>query len=328
MRCFTWNMRIKKLCLGIIRRGTCIILFWCLYRLFVQDNTPALIIVDSIITIFSVYLLKCLGVLISVWAGHCLFLTTCGIKSNSIFCRRGAGTRIKIIYYTGLLALLPYFVKHHQAVAVSWNGVKGPVPCLCWLQSNVKRLFLNTLHYLVICGRFRGHQCGCALSRSSDYYLSRPSQEIQSDIWLAIRLQHALRHHLVQQGNASQGMLQKRYIFCPLQVSGDSQLTLYGRWVYSMDEWSIHTDCRMPCHLIGLVIKRILHLNNHMRIFCLNMHMTLLWLSIKSIALNWWSLVRRFSQSTHPWVFRPSFLTNLSWRQERHFIILVTWLTT
>ncbi len=152
-------------------------------------------------------------------------------------------SRIKVIYYTMVYwRCYRYFLKHRQVVAVSWNGVKGTraMFMLAAKHANVKRLFLE---HAALPGYFvadsEGINAGCALSRSSDYYLSRPSQGDPKRYlaWQSSITARPSASPFVQQGNASQGMLQKRYIFCPLQVSGDSQLTLYGRWVYSMDEW-------------------------------------------------------------------------------------------
>lgn len=85
-----------------------------------------------------------------------------------------------------------------------------------------------------------GVNFGASLPRRIDFYHAwAEARSAQAGAWrhLGEKLvpRAASKRTDVQQADAPEGLGEENYIFCPLQVPGDSQLTVYGDWINTVD---------------------------------------------------------------------------------------------
>lgn len=132
---------------------------------------------------------------------------------------------------------MKFFSRHPRSTLLCWNGMKG---YRFLLMQAAKRTGHDTV-YLEECPLperisldRKGINFGNSLPRDARFFLewSRQNSD-QSGSWKVLRDQirqrQALRQNLSKPSDKpKQDLLKATYIFCPLQVPGDSQLTVYG----------------------------------------------------------------------------------------------------
>jgi capsular polysaccharide export protein len=95
---------------------------------------------------------------------------------------------------------------------------------------------------------FHGINYGSSLPRSPKFYLKwlEGNPHIDPNAWRSMRGQ--LTAGLAKQtqttggGSGSESLPQGKYIFCPLQMPGDSQITVYGDWLRSIEDLVKHLE--------------------------------------------------------------------------------------
>jgi capsular polysaccharide export protein len=132
-----------------------------------------------------------------------------------------------------------------QAVAVCWNGLKGHR----YLVMEAARANGHATCYLEeapLPGRITvdllGINAGSSLPKDPEFYTAWHERYPGLDVttWNGIRAdlkpRESLRRSDVQQKTSAENLFEKPYIFCPLQVPGDTQITVYGDWIASVSD--------------------------------------------------------------------------------------------
>jgi capsular polysaccharide export protein len=141
-------------------------------------------------------------------------------------------------------------------VVVCWNGVKGH-RFLALVAAQRQCYSTLYLEEAPLPGRltvdFTGINYGSSLPRRSDFYQRWLAENpaIDATAWRAMRsglnARKASRRHKVKRRPADTDLTRQKYIFCPLQVPGDSQITVYGDWVKSIDDLIDHLEDTADC---------------------------------------------------------------------------------
>lgn len=125
---------------------------------------------------------------------------------------------------------------------VIWNGIKGHRRLLADA-AREKSIPVVYFEESPLPGRvsvdFEGVNYGCSLPRRIDFY-HKWAEESGADLqnWRGLKEQLVPRQANrldVSQRTAPQDLADENFIFCPLQVPGDSQITIYGDWIRSID---------------------------------------------------------------------------------------------
>lgn len=125
------------------------------------------------------------------------------------------------------------------STVISWNGIKGHRRLAMEAAQALghQTIYLEEAPFP---GRIsidpQGVNAGNSLPRAPDHYLDWTG-EAPAD-WRALRDQITPRvtaRRDVGQTDAGENLGQSPYIFAPLQVPGDSQITIYGDWIKSVD---------------------------------------------------------------------------------------------
>lgn len=141
-------------------------------------------------------------------------------------------------------------------IVVCWNGVKGH-RFLALVAARRQRHSTLYLEEAPLPGRltvdFAGINYGGSLPRRSDFYQRWLAENpaIDSTAWRVMRsglsARKPSRRQKVKQRPADTELSRQMYIFCPLQVPGDSQITVYGDWVKSMEDFVDHLETAADC---------------------------------------------------------------------------------
>lgn len=131
-----------------------------------------------------------------------------------------------------------------RRIVACWNGLKGHR----FLALSAARRRGHTTLYLEeapLPGRltvdFTGINYGSSLPLRSDFYHRwlAENPDINPIAWRSFRSTLNARKRrpgsVAQHRSDESGLAQQNFIFCPLQVPGDSQITVYGDWVTSID---------------------------------------------------------------------------------------------
>lgn len=136
-----------------------------------------------------------------------------------------------------------YLRRRPDATLIVWNGIKGHRG----LFARAARMLGRKVIYLEeapFAGRITvdsvGVNYGSSLPRSIGFYETwAKSMPISPDEWRLVgqtmTSRKAAARTDVQQDPASDALSQEKFIFCPLQVPGDSQITIYGDWINSVE---------------------------------------------------------------------------------------------
>lgn len=158
-----------------------------------------------------------------------------------------------------------YFQEHHGAIFLVWNGTKGVRKIAAAAAKSVgtkvvymelapmpKRITIDS----------EGVNHGSGFPRDPRFFHAWRAQVGSDDAWRAARDEITARDLRRAVGAASDAVdadaLPKRYIFCPLQVPGDSQITHYGGWIASVEQL-IAEIARAAAHVPkgwGVVVKQ------------------------------------------------------------------------
>lgn len=133
--------------------------------------------------------------------------------------------------------------KHTPCFALCWNGIKGHR--YLFMQA-ARDLGMATvfMEESPIPGRvtvdFRGVNYGNSLPRSAAVYQAWQGQNgvaagAWRDVMKTMQARKAATRDDVGQNAAGDALIGEKYLFCPLQVPGDSQITIYGDWVKSIE---------------------------------------------------------------------------------------------
>jgi capsular polysaccharide export protein len=133
--------------------------------------------------------------------------------------------------------------RHSSALVMVWNGIKGHRSLLVHSAKQLGRRVVF-LEEAPLPGRVtidsQGVNYGSSIPRNIGFY-HRWAEEsgIDEDHWREVSQElvprTAEKREDVKQLDASENLGDEPYIFCPLQVPGDSQITIYGDWVDSLD---------------------------------------------------------------------------------------------
>lgn len=136
-------------------------------------------------------------------------------------------------------------------VVACWNGLKGHrfLALMAARRCGHATLYLEEAPLpdrLTV--DFSGINHGGSLPDRSDFYRHWLAENpgIDPGAWRSIRSDLSARkvthRHDVGQNPADTDLSRQNYIFCPLQVPGDSQITVYGDWVASVDDMISHLE--------------------------------------------------------------------------------------
>lgn len=127
---------------------------------------------------------------------------------------------------------------------IVWNGIKGHRRVLAEAAKSQGRAVVF-FEEAPIPGRvsadFQGVNYGNSLPRKQEFYRFW-SEEAGADVeeWrrigAVIKPRGSARRD-VKQTSAQEDLAKQKYIFCPLQVPGDSQITIYGDWIKSVENF-------------------------------------------------------------------------------------------
>ncbi|MCV6825727.1 MULTISPECIES: capsular biosynthesis protein [Halocynthiibacter] len=131
-----------------------------------------------------------------------------------------------------------------DCLLVVWNGIKGHRRVLA--DAAIKRgvpvvYFEEAPLPERITVDFQGVNYGSSLPRDFAFYRAWAEQEsIDLKAWRKLGASlipraAATREDVLQQ-DASEDLGKESFIFCPLQVPGDSQITIYGDWISSVEQ--------------------------------------------------------------------------------------------
>lgn len=134
-------------------------------------------------------------------------------------------------------------------VVACWNGLKGHRH-LAMAAARARGHATLYLEEAPLPGRITVDQAGVnygsSLPRVPAFYFRwmQGQQDRDPEAWREIRSdlkpRAAARRTDVSQRAASEDLSRRPYVFCPLQVPGDSQITAYGDWVRSVPEMIDH----------------------------------------------------------------------------------------
>jgi len=139
-----------------------------------------------------------------------------------------------------------YFAKHRKPVtAVCWNGVKGERGLFLRAakDAGAENLFLEEAP---LSGRIaidkKGINADNSVPREAIFYKQWAAEHdvlLDEDEWHAIRdnIRGRAPVRKIMQSEQPMDWKKKKYIFCPLQCPGDSQITIYGDWIASMKQF-------------------------------------------------------------------------------------------
>ncbi|OUD09526.1 hypothetical protein BVC71_06660 [Marivivens niveibacter] len=135
-----------------------------------------------------------------------------------------------------------FFRQKDRAFLVVWNGIKGRRRML----SDAAKSLGHSVYYFEespfpnrLTIDTSGVNYGSGLPRIPAFYRAWMAQsDQQSDAWRK-QGEHLVARKTnrqdVGQAAGDSGLAQENYIFCPLQVPGDSQITIYGGWIKSVE---------------------------------------------------------------------------------------------
>lgn len=136
------------------------------------------------------------------------------------------------------------FSPQSPLVVACWNGTKG-YRLLAMEAARVKGHATLYLERAPLPGRVTvdllGINYNSSLPRRADFYLAWMANHIGADAsaWRQIRVglkpRTASQRNDIGQQPASEDLVQEKYVFCPLQVPGDSQITIFGDWISSVE---------------------------------------------------------------------------------------------
>lgn len=138
-----------------------------------------------------------------------------------------------------------------RCIVACWNGLKGHrlLAISAARQRGHAALYLEEAPLPArLTVDFAGINYGSSLPRRTDFYhhwlAANPG--IDPDAWRSLRPTLTARkpRHSASAGQRPVGadLSQQNFIFCPLQMPGDSQITVYGDWVKSMDAMIGHLE--------------------------------------------------------------------------------------
>jgi len=175
-------------------------------------------------------------------------------ETSELVVAAGSGTRSargRIGFHLKTLFLLwqyrwcvRFLEAHPDAIVLLWNGIKGHRRLL----AHAARRTRNQVFFFEeapLPGRVsidpEGVNYGCSLPRQIEFYRNwMADKSIGSGAWRDLASQMKSRspdqRRDVSQMPASTTLEEEPYLFCPLQVPGDSQLTVYGDWIGSVSD--------------------------------------------------------------------------------------------
>lgn len=135
-----------------------------------------------------------------------------------------------------------YLRDRAEGVLLVWNGVKGHRRLLA-AAAQERGLPVVYFEEGPLPGRlsvdFQGVNYGCSLPRRIDFYHAWARDSgVAPEAWRAQKTRLTARAATradVAQGAAPADLAREPFLFCPLQVPGDSQLTIYGGWIRSVE---------------------------------------------------------------------------------------------
>lgn len=157
---------------------------------------------------------------------------------------RRPGGKLKRLFLLAQFRWCEKFISNHpNHDVIVWNGMKGRRSLL----PHAAQLAGHKVYFLEdapLPGRIAvdrsGINYGSSLPRDISFYKAwNESTEISSDRWRSIRHQiiarPAIENKDVTHETAATELSAEKYIFCPLQVPGDSQITVFGDWIKSVE---------------------------------------------------------------------------------------------
>lgn len=136
-----------------------------------------------------------------------------------------------------------YLKKRVPTCLIVWNGVKGHRSLLAVAARDLK-IPVVYLEEAPLPGRitvdFMGVNYGNSLPRTKDFYTRWLDERgLSKTKWRklgeAMVPRGARGDSSVRHDDAPASLKKERFIFCPLQVPGDSQITIYGDWIRSVE---------------------------------------------------------------------------------------------
>lgn len=136
-----------------------------------------------------------------------------------------------------------YFTRHHDRIAVCWNGITGSRRAFMEgaRDAGAQRLYVELAPFP---GRVTIDPAGVnalnSVPRDPDFFRHWAAEDRarQGEHWRALSenlTARASRRADVGQGGAEALAGAGRFLFCPLQVPNDSQITLFAGWVKSVE---------------------------------------------------------------------------------------------
>jgi capsular polysaccharide export protein len=134
-----------------------------------------------------------------------------------------------------------FFKKNQSNLLFVWNGIKGHR--MLFTQA-ARALKIPVIYFEEaplpnrITMDFAGVNYGCSLPRRIDFY-AQWAQSTGADLnaWRDVQKDLVARSSIRSDvGQDNEVITDEKYIFCPLQVPGDSQITIYGDWISSVEQ--------------------------------------------------------------------------------------------
>ncbi|RPE64866.1 capsular polysaccharide export protein [Pacificibacter maritimus] len=157
--------------------------------------------------------------------------------------KSGLALSLKTRFLKGQFNWADHLIAQHDPdFVVVWNGIKGHRRVLAQaaMQRNVPIVYFEEAP---LPGRvtvdFVGVNYGNSLPRRADFYTAWAlEKQIDLSHWrrlgAAMQPRGAARADVAQQA-ADASLSSENFIFCPLQVPGDSQISIYGKWISSVE---------------------------------------------------------------------------------------------
>ncbi|MCA8878626.1 MAG: capsular biosynthesis protein [Rhodobacteraceae bacterium] len=160
----------------------------------------------------------------------------------------------RALYGVQYNAFRKYFDDNPDAVAVSWNGIKGTRRAFMGAARDAGRptVFLERAP---LPGRVTVDSAGVnqenSLPRDAAFYLDWASQDPdrQGRGWMALKqklVARAPKRGDVTQGAASDDLAATPFVFCPLQVPDDTQIRQFSGWVGPIESYLAHLSDAVP----------------------------------------------------------------------------------
>ena len=132
-----------------------------------------------------------------------------------------------------------------DATLIVWNGIKGHrgLFALAATMQNRRVVYLEEAPFPKrITVDSVGVNFGSSLPRDIDFYNQwARTVDVAQEGWRAIKdtlkSRKAAVRKDVQHAPATSELADQKFIFCPLQVPGDSQITIYGDWIKSVEQF-------------------------------------------------------------------------------------------